>query len=1021
MRDKIFALLGIESGEESMVTMLLTQSVFFGIFLGSFDISAHSLFLSIFDEKMMARGYVVSGIAGIILTSLYTWLQTRMQFKNFAVINLIVVTSLTVLLWIALILSPAKWVIFLVFIMLGPLNILAMLGFWGTAGRLFTLRQGKRLFGLVDAGVIIGIIISCYTIPVLLSFEFKSHNILLISAFSVFVATVVQIFIGSKFRFVSEAGEQAKKESKLESAEKPKEKRSIITVFREDRYTRIMAIFIALSVMTAFFVQYSFMAVTREQYPAEADMARFLGIFTGSMMIFTLLIKLLVFSYLIRNYGLKTCLAVSPVLVALFTFIAILIGMLMGYTPEAASGFLIFFLLLALSRLFSKSLKDSIESPSFKVIYQTIDEKIRYEVQSGMDGTVNEIAALSSGLLLAGLGVLSFIKLIHFSFVLFFLILLWIVFALKLYTEYRKSIRKALETGTSGTVVDSVNSYTSFHNRFSALQEYRTDYFRLISGDYSTIDSSGNNRYFERIIDNAGSKLDMNLVPALRKISVKADLDEKLRHKAAETAGILEGKQNENKKDDSRNSEARKILSGTRMPQTTEILRLLRDNSVESKRLAIYMIGKFKLADMLPEVCNCINIPGLEKDASAVLASFGSDMSEELMRFFLASSGNIYTSKIVLRLLGKSPTQEGQLFLFARLWSNSRQVKETALKCLIEADFKASPEEKDRLHQLITDIIGLMTWNISAKITLEKGTDKYLLGILKKEMDRWNRFLFDVLAITYESGSIKKIKENLDSETVESVNFALEMIDIVIDESIKPKLIALVDVIPDEEKLRNLHQFFPGEIHEYNRLIEAIINRDYNMLSLWTKACTLRNLKEIEGDDMAESVAALLFSPEGIIREEAARLIGRSSRELYKSVSQRIPESVKERLNRVVAGEVDEEDLLFEKNLFLSNTFPGINEEELLSLSGAISYKKDNYVDLKSFPDGVIVWSLPQSGNDGEVIIRLNENHNNQDFKFQVSGSNSYYILSASAVEEYLNHFPEHSAEILKYIDSNEE
>ena len=43
----------------------------------------------------------------------------------------------------------------------------------------------------------------------------------------------------------------------------------------EDPYTRIMAIFIALSVVTAFFVQYSFMAVTREQYPAEEDMARF--------------------------------------------------------------------------------------------------------------------------------------------------------------------------------------------------------------------------------------------------------------------------------------------------------------------------------------------------------------------------------------------------------------------------------------------------------------------------------------------------------------------------------------------------------------------------------------------------------------------------------------------------------------------------------------------------------------------------------------------------------------------------
>jgi AAA family ATP:ADP antiporter len=351
MKDRLFTLLGIEPGEESMVSMLLTQSVFLGIFFGTFDISAHSLFLSIFDEKMMARGYVVSGLAGIILTTIYTRLQTRLIFREFATINLIFVTLLTFVLWFLLLLAPSHWVVFMVFILLGPLNILAMLGFWGTTGRIFTLRQGKRLFNLVDAGLIIGIIISCYAIPMLLSLNFKSHNILLISAAALMAGSVIQMLIGKRF-----LKESVKSSSISESFSK---KRSVFVQFRYDRYIRIMGIFIALSVMTAFFVQYSFMAVTREQYPAEVDMARFLGFFIGSMMIFTLLIKLLVFSYLIRNYGLKTCLVLSPVLVAAFTVVAVLIGMLMGYTP-ASSGFMLFFMLLALSRLFSRSLKYSI-------------------------------------------------------------------------------------------------------------------------------------------------------------------------------------------------------------------------------------------------------------------------------------------------------------------------------------------------------------------------------------------------------------------------------------------------------------------------------------------------------------------------------------------------------------------------------------------------------------------------------------------------------------------------------------
>jgi hypothetical protein len=149
MKDRLFTLLGIEPGEESIVSMLLTQSVFLGIFFGAFDISAHSLFLSIFDEKMMARGYVVSGLAGIILTSVYTRLQTKMVFREFAIGNMIFVTVITLMLWFLLLLMPSHLVVFLVFIMLGPLNILAMQGFRSTARRLFTLNYGKGPSGLV--------------------------------------------------------------------------------------------------------------------------------------------------------------------------------------------------------------------------------------------------------------------------------------------------------------------------------------------------------------------------------------------------------------------------------------------------------------------------------------------------------------------------------------------------------------------------------------------------------------------------------------------------------------------------------------------------------------------------------------------------------------------------------------------------------------------------------------------------------------------------------------------------------
>jgi hypothetical protein len=1014
MRDKLRTLLQIESGEESMVSMLLTQSVFLGIFIGAFDIAAHSLLLSTFDEKMMARGYVFSGIAGIILTSLYSRFLTRLQFKNFAIINLIVVTVLTLFLWSAMIFSPAKWIIFMVFMMFGPLNILALFGFWGTAERLFTGKQGKRLFRLADTGLIVGIIIISFAIPVIMSFKFHSHTILFVSASSVFIATIIQSVIGKQLSLAAIDGEQY--------AEKPEKRKSLFVVLREDPYIRTIAIFASLSVLTAFFIQYSFMAITREQYPVAEDMAGFLGLFTGSMMIFILFVKLVVFPYVLRNYGLRTCLITSPVLIAVFTAIVILTGLFMGYSPEASGGFMLFFLLLAFSRLISKSLKDSVEFSSFRVIYQSIDKKVKSGIQSGMVGTVNEMAVFFSGLILTGLGLFSFIKLIHFSLFQFIIVLIWLFVALRLFREYRKSIVKATEiTAMEGSVANISNKQDTLKNRFSAYINFRTDYFSLLSGDFSVLNRIRNSWYFEEIIDYAYSKKDINLLPVLKKTAINTDLDEGVRQHSAEVVEILQQHSTFLESDNEKISKAKKVLSGSRMPETTEILRLLRDNSIESKKLAIYMIGKFRLTDLISEVCGCLSIPDLKNDAYEVLKTFGSGAKDELVRFYLLTSGNTKLSKTILHLLGKTCTKETVAFLFSRLWSNSRQLKEIAVKCLIDCKFSPSEEEKQRLHQLISEVIGLITWNLSAKVSLERDNDNFLLDKINREIDRWNTFLFNLLSITYDSGSIARIRENFGIETMESVTYALEMTDIVVSDLIKPKLISLLDVVPDEDKVINLFQFFPGEILPRKKLLEDIINCDYNLISLWTKACALRIIKNIEGDDMAESVTALLFSPEELIQEESANLIARSKPELYISVSQRIPGSIKTRLDKIINGTTAKEEFLYEKVQFLSKYFGVITEDELLSLACDMKYIKNfDSISIQS-SGGCIIWPINGDNGSNEVHVVYSGEIERLTRKYQSRYNLSFYFLPLSAVEEYHFQFPDHSFEILKYIDNNEE
>jgi hypothetical protein len=243
----------------------------------------------------------------------------------------------------------------------------------------------------------------------------------------------------------------------------------------------------------------------------------------------------------------------------------------------------------------------------------------------------------------------------------------------------------------------------------------------------------------------------------------------------------------------------------------------------------------------------------------------------------------------------------------------------------------------------------------------------------------------------------------------------------VVSDTVRPKLISLLDVVPDELKLKNLLQFFPGQISEHKKLLEDIINRDYNLISLWTRACALRSITDIEGDDMSESVMALLFSPEEIIQEESAYLISRSKPALYHSASARIAEPKRKRLDIIIDKKIKKEELLFEKVLFLSRYFGGIPEDELLPLASEMNFVTDQVAGFRGAPEGFIIWVLTKTDEADEVFVLYN-GETDKTIGLKYSGRNvSFYILPLSSVEEYHFQFPDKSFEILEYIDKIED
>lgn len=566
-------------------------------------------------------------------------------------------------------------------------------------------------------------------------------------------------------------------------------------------------------------------------------------------------------------------------------------------------------------------------------------------------------------------------------------------------------------------------------NKFSGKSLFRSKLYYLETGDLSALDIIENKWFYLDLVDYARSKQDFNLLPALKKIAGSLRFDESLRQSASEAAEMIE-EQWLKKKDlpkiipagseYEKSENARKILAGTRYPQTTEVLKLLREKSPELKRLALYLIGNFKLTDMIQEVCECLNISGIQEDAYDVLLSFGSTANKEINRYYLTASGNINTRKTILRLMTKINKNGDISFLTEQLWSSSRQIKEMVVDILLSSKYRVNKEESYRLKKQISEVFGNITWIIAAQVALMNNNDTVISAEINKEYFRWKNYLRNLLILTYNNSSIPEDIKVLKEEKDDPGRYTPEIADILFDK-VKPESADISDPGYFKKKLKRLQRYFPCEVPEYKSLLDDIINCDYNLLSIWTKACTLRSIREIGDEELGESAVALLFSPEGILCEEASRLIARSDRKLYRNTSERIPEITRKHLDRIISDDIMDRELIFEKVRFLCSCFKNVNEDEMLFLAGRTNFIRNDDTGMFSQPTDTILWSFPDMKSDPQVFV--NHEDNTDPGKVVKDIRNKFifcYFLPMNAIREFCFLFPERAFGIFKYIDKCE-
>src|SRR5215203_1507361 len=125
---RLARMLGIQAGEGAPVAWLIVHSIFNGIFGAFFLTAANALFLARFPITVLPLAYVGAAVVGYVAVMLFSRLERRVSIGVLLMVTLGVMLSLASAFWIVRRTTDADWVVFSMFVAVGPMFNLIGLG-----------------------------------------------------------------------------------------------------------------------------------------------------------------------------------------------------------------------------------------------------------------------------------------------------------------------------------------------------------------------------------------------------------------------------------------------------------------------------------------------------------------------------------------------------------------------------------------------------------------------------------------------------------------------------------------------------------------------------------------------------------------------------------------------------------------------------------------------------------------------------------------------------------------------------
>ncbi|MEJ0030763.1 MAG: HEAT repeat domain-containing protein [Bacteroidota bacterium] len=942
--------------------------------MATVTVASQTLFLQsqIFTEKVDLPIYLaISGLFGIVATGIYNFLQGRIPFKVLAIGSLSIVILITAGIEFAEIyihnfftdaVQDESYIGVIGFTQLLPFTFICQLVFWGSFGRIFNLRQAKRVIGSVDVGVDIAQIIAFFSIPVLIQYAGLKldslFTIALISAVGYLILFIILAtrYLGKDKVLRSDVGDDHKLE-----------KLGLFDLFK-NRFLLAMCSFVLISIVALRFIDYSFFNVVTTQFNGN-DLASFLSLFEATIVIFGFLFTTFATDWIMQTYGLRVALLVNPLLLMLFTGGAAILGASFGYTTGDALTY--FFIMLAMSKLFVNSLKGGLDDPVFKMYYIPMDKAHKLDAQTKVEGLVTSFASVVGGGAIVLMNNFPFFTLLSVTFITLPALGVWYFVTNKMYAGYRDTLQSSLQK--SRKVVEQ-------HEQ----KEYTLD--RVLEKE---VQSTAEDKVIY------GLKLMEKLEPALFENAVIQLVNSDLRRvkkfaeeraqaigagqDAAETRSLAELAKGGAEDSDLLSISADKLMKLSKSVKQSDrmlaakllrklisqktifiLLELMRDPDTKVRTEALLTCRRVKRPETWPVLIDLLSSPAYSHQAVSALKEAGKPALQVLETAFHKSGQSDIVMLKIIQIIGHIGGDEGIALLWKKVDYPDKRIVKQILYSLRFIDYRAKGREASAVKDLLDTEMGKALWNLTAIDELpDEPHFAYLREAIREEiLENYDQITL-LLSLLYDTTSVQLVRENILAGTPDSIQYALELLDLFVDVDLKPKLVPLLDDSKVSDKLEKLQTYFPRESYNPVQVINYVLNRDFNYNNRWSKVCAVHAAAYVPNFRVSRGLISQMFNSDKLLQETAAWVIFNKDRDAYETITERLPSKDKRfldtaiRNNQLLDGLDDGFFLHIEMILFMKElpVFKGIAGNLLSALADKITPLDINVRDRVNFPD----------------------------------------------------------------------